>query len=111
MHRFIFMIDTFGMMGEYCAGAQWLRLAMDFEKIGRTRMMIRLPRHRRQLADLNYSALCDLLERYGIAAMKRDELRAYKGNEEMLAEYDEQCQAMEDQAVKLIASASPRIVR
>ena len=84
---------------------------MDYEKIGRTRMMVRLPRHRAQLAKLNFSALTDLLADYGEAVVKRDELRATNSPQATLDEYDEMCQALEDVAVKLIEGARPRILR
>lgn len=40
---------------------------MDFEKIGRARVMVRLPRYRKQLSDLDFLALSSLLEAYGVA--------------------------------------------
>ena len=44
---------------------------MDFEKIGRTRLMVRLPRHRQQLAKLRLLSLSTLLEACGIAVITR----------------------------------------
>ncbi|KQW60565.1 MULTISPECIES: hypothetical protein [unclassified Ensifer] len=85
---------------------------MDFEKIGRGRMMMRLPRHRRQISDANFLAMTHLLEAYGEAAMKRDKLREQLTPEHtMLEEYETLCQTLEDDIIKVLASVSPRIVR
>lgn len=46
--------------------------AMDCQKVGRARIMMRLPSHRRQLSDVNFLAIIDLLEACGMAAIKRD---------------------------------------
>ncbi len=46
---------------------------MDFEKIGRARLMVRLPRYRKQLSELDFLALSSLLEAYGVAASPDDE--------------------------------------
>lgn len=48
---------------------------------------------------------------YGIALVRRDELHAQRESLELIAEYEELCLSMEDEAVKLIARASPRLVR
>lgn len=84
---------------------------MDYERIGRARMMVRLPRHRVQLAEIKLALLCELLEIYGLAVVKRDELRARRIRRDLVAEYDQLCQSMEDDAVQLIACARPRLVR
>ncbi|NRP21568.1 hypothetical protein LPJGGPFB_04827 [Ensifer adhaerens] len=84
---------------------------MDYEKIGRARMMVRLPKHRLQLAELRTAAICELLENYGLALTKRDDLRVQGGPPHLIAQYEELCQALEDNAVKLIGRATPRLVR
>lgn len=85
---------------------------MDFEKIGRARMMMRLPRHRKQISDANFLAINDLLEAYCLAAMKRDELREQLMPEPAsVDEYDELCQKLEDDLIRMLASVSPRMVR
>ncbi|MGF6178884.1 hypothetical protein [Ensifer sp. 4252] len=85
---------------------------MDFEKVGRTRMMMRLPRHRKQISEANFLAINHLLEAYGEAAMKRDELREQRAPEPtMLDEYETLCQKLEDVIITMLASVSPRIVR
>lgn len=74
-------------------------------------MMVRLPKHRLSLAEIRTEALCELLEHYGLALVRRDELRAQGKSLDLIAEYEELCLSMEDEAVKLIARASPRLVR
>lgn len=85
---------------------------MDFERVGRARIMMRLPRHRRQISDANFRAITDLLEAYGIAAMKRDELRG-KGacDQNLVEEYEDLCQKLEDDVLSMLANVSPRIFR
>lgn len=53
---------------------------MDFETIGRRRLMMRLPAYRRQLETLKIPALKDLLKAYGFAAIQRDQVRAVEGH-------------------------------
>ncbi|MFK3968502.1 hypothetical protein ACI2KT_33575 [Ensifer adhaerens] len=48
---------------------------MDWEKAGRARMMMRFPRHRKQIADANFLAIYELLDAYGRSVVTRDELR------------------------------------
>ncbi|WP_457584943.1 hypothetical protein [Ensifer canadensis] len=85
---------------------------MDFEKVGRARMMMRLPRHRKQISDANFLAINNLLEAYGVAAVKRDELREQlTPNPTLMEEYEDLCQKLEDDVVRMLASVSPRIVR
>ncbi|WP_312366950.1 hypothetical protein [Ensifer sp.] len=82
---------------------------MDYEKIGRARMMVRLPSHRIPFAEQKTTALRDLFENYGRALVKRDELRAQSGPLGLIAHYEELCQLLEDKAVKLISR--PRLIR
>ncbi|MGF6178169.1 hypothetical protein [Ensifer sp. 4252] len=105
-------VATFLMLGDTFLGAMTEGGTMDLEKIGRAHMMLRLPRQRIQLAQFTYPALCGLLESYGVAVMKRDELRD-SGNTEatLLAEYEYQCWAIEEEVLALIALTSPRLVR
>ncbi|KQW67196.1 hypothetical protein ASD03_09905 [Ensifer sp. Root127] len=85
---------------------------MNFEKVGRTRMMMRLPRHRKQISDANFLAINDLLEAYGVAAMKRDELREQLMLDPTVREeYEDLCQKLEDDIIKMLAGVSPRMVR
>lgn len=85
---------------------------MDFEKVGRSRMMMRLPRHRKQISDANFLAINDLLEAYGLAAIKRDELREQLTTDPtLMEEYEDLCQKLEDDIIKMLASVSPRMVR
>jgi len=74
-------------------------------------MMVRLPSHRVQLAEIKLPLLSELLEIYGLAMVKRDELRARRIRRDLVAEYDELCLAMEDDAIQLISYARPRLVR
>ena len=85
---------------------------MDFEKVGRSRLIMRLPMHRRQIADAHFLAFTLLLARYGEAAMKRDELRAQlTADATTIEEYETLCQKLEDDAIKMLANVGPRIVR
>ncbi|NRP21595.1 hypothetical protein LPJGGPFB_04854 [Ensifer adhaerens] len=85
---------------------------MDFEKVGRARLMMRLPNHRKQISDANFLAITDLLEAYGLAVIKRDELREQPiSDPSILAEYEDLCQKLEDDVIKTIACVSPRMVR
>lgn len=85
---------------------------MDFEKVGRARMMMRLPRHRKQISDANFPAISDLLNAYGAAAMKRDSLREQlTPGTSVMEEYEDLCQKLEDDIVRMLASVSPRMVR
>ncbi|CAN7738780.1 MULTISPECIES: hypothetical protein [Ensifer] len=84
---------------------------MDFEKIGRARLMIRLPRHRKQLSELRFLALSTLIEAYGLAVVTRNELSEHAMSDEPLkAEYTDKCQAIEDEVVTLLTNISPRFV-
>ncbi|MCY1249403.1 hypothetical protein D9M72_629320 [compost metagenome] len=85
---------------------------MDFEKVGRSRMMMRLPRHRKQISDANFLAINALLGAYGQAAVKRDELREQlTPDPTIMAEYEDLCQKLEDDIIRILASVSPRMVR
>lgn len=82
---------------------------MDFEKVGRARMMMRLPRHRKQISDANFLAITDLLEAYGLAAIKRDELREQlTPDPTIMAEYEDLCQKLEDDIIRMLANVVPR---
>lgn len=71
-------------------------------------MMMRLPRHRKQIADANFLAMTDLLEAYGKAAMTRDELREQAAPDlARLKEYEDLCCKLEDDILIMIGSASP----
>lgn len=84
---------------------------MDFEKVGRARMMMRLPKHRKQISDANFLAITDLLKAYGAAAMKRDSLREQLTPGAAVNDYEDRCQKLEDAIVQMLASVSPRMVR
>ncbi|KQX03047.1 hypothetical protein ASD01_17370 [Ensifer sp. Root423] len=85
---------------------------MDFHKAGRARIMMRLPRHRRQISDTNLLALTDLLEAYGMAAVKRDELRGQPVSDpDLIEEYEDLCQRLEDDVLAMLANVSPRTIR
>ncbi|MBD9652847.1 hypothetical protein JVX98_04155 (plasmid) [Ensifer sp. PDNC004] len=84
---------------------------MDFERIGRARLMMRLPRHRKQLLELRFLALSTLIEAYGVAVVTRDELSEHAmSNEPLTAEYADKCQAIEDKVVMLLTNISPRFI-
>lgn len=105
-------VATFLILGDTLLRAMTEDGMMDLEKIGRAHMMMRLPRQRTQLAQLTSPALCSLLERYGTAVMKRDELRDRENPEAtLLAEYEYQCFSIEEEVLALIATTSPRLVR
>ncbi len=74
-------------------------------------MMVRLPNHRRQLAHLKLALLRELLENYGLAVVKRDELRARRVRRDLISQYDELCKGMEDDAVQLIECLGLRLVQ
>lgn len=85
---------------------------MDFEKVGRARMMMRLPAHRKKISDANFEAINELMEAYGVAVLNRDELREQRTPDpETLEEYEVLCQQLEDDIVRMLASVSPRTVR
>ncbi|NRP21654.1 hypothetical protein LPJGGPFB_04913 [Ensifer adhaerens] len=85
---------------------------MDFEKVGRARLKMRLPRHREQISDAYFLAFTDLLEAYGLAAIKRDELREQATpDRSILAEYEDLCQTLEEDVIKMLACVSPRMIR
>jgi hypothetical protein len=87
------------------------RQPLDLEKIGRARLMIRLPRHRKQLSELRFLALSTLIEAYGLAVVTRNELSEHAMSDEPLkAEYADKCQAIEDEVVTLLTNISPRFV-
>ncbi|MEI2302516.1 hypothetical protein [Ensifer sp. MJa1] len=84
---------------------------MNFEKIGRARLMMRLPRHRKQLSELRFLALSTLIEAYGMAVVTRDELSGHAMSDEPLAaEYADKCKAIEDKVAMLLTNISPRFV-
>lgn len=84
---------------------------MDFEKIGRARLMMRLPRHRKQISELRFLALNSLMAAYGVAVITRDELREHAMSDEPLTVvYESNCQAIEDKVVMLLTNISPRFV-
>ena len=62
---------------------------MDFERIGRARLMMRLPHHRKKLAESEFLALTSLIENYGAAVIE-------------IKEYD--CQAIEEKVDRLLSS-------
>ena len=85
---------------------------MDFEKVGRSRLILRLSRYRRQIADAHFLAFTLLLARYGETAMKRDELRAQLTvDPKMIEERETLCRKLEDDAIKMLASVNPLMVR
>ena len=85
---------------------------MDFQKVGRARMMMRLPRHRKQIADANFVAITELLEAYGKAAMTRDELREQADPAPaLLKEYEDLCRKLEDDILRMLSAVSPRMIR
>lgn len=85
---------------------------MDFQKVGRARMMMRLPRHRKQIADANFVAITDLLEAYGKAAVTRDELREQAAPAPaLLKEYEDLCRKLEDDILRMLSAVSPRMIR
>ncbi|WP_077967260.1 hypothetical protein [Ensifer adhaerens] len=85
---------------------------MDFQKAGRARIMMRFPQHRGQISCANFLAMTDLLEAYGIAAIKRDELRGKAfSSSELLAEYEDLCQRLEDDVLAMLSNVSPRMIR
>lgn len=85
---------------------------MDLERTGRARMMMRLPRHRKQIADANFLAITDLLEAYGKAAMARDGLRDQTvPDPARIKECDDLCQKLENDVLTILNAVSPRLIR
>ncbi len=77
---------------------------MDFETIGRARMMIRLPGHRGKLRELSCLALTSLIESYGVAVMALEDLRKNATpDERLIAQYEYDCQAFEEKVVRLLS--------
>ncbi len=44
---------------------------MDFKKVGRSRLVMRWPRHQKLISDANFLAINDLMRAYGIAVLNR----------------------------------------
>ena len=85
---------------------------MDWEKAGRARMMMRLPRHRKQIADASFLAISELLDAYGRSVVTRDELRMQAFSDPArVKEYEARCQKLEDDVLIMLAAASPRTSR
>lgn len=85
---------------------------MDWEKTGRTRMMMRLPRHRQQIAETNFLAMTDILEAYGKAAVTLDELRKQAfPDPDRVKEYEALARKLEGDVVRILAAASPGTTR
>lgn len=61
---------------------------MDIERIGRVRLMMRLPHHRTKLAEGNFLALTSLIESYGAA---------------VIAKQERDCQAIEERVDRLLS--------
>lgn len=74
--------------------------------------MMRFPQRRGQISCAHSLAMTDLLEAHGIAAIKRDELRGKAfSNPELLAEYEDLCQRLEDDVLAMLSNVSPRTIR
>lgn len=72
---------------------------MDFQNVGRARLMIRWPQHSKQISDANFPAFNDLMEAYGIAVLSRDEVRGQrKPDPKMLEDYETLCQQLEGES-------------
>ncbi|KQY76893.1 hypothetical protein ASD52_23090 [Ensifer sp. Root142] len=84
---------------------------MDFETIGRRRLMMRLPAYRRQLETLKIPALKDLLKAYGFAAIQRDQVRAVEGHKTRHARLDCDCARIEMDVVRLLTNVAARAVK
>ncbi|MGT2443068.1 hypothetical protein ACU4I5_10820 [Ensifer adhaerens] len=65
---------------------------MDFERIGRARLMVRLPHHRKKLAERDFLALTSLIESYGVAVVDKQE---------------RDCQAIEVKVDRLLSPLRP----
>lgn len=76
---------------------------VDFERIGRARLMMRLPRYRKQLSELNFLALTSLFESYGVAVTTRD------GLSEDEAMQESACRAIEEKVVRLLIDPAKRL--
>lgn len=81
---------------------------MDFEQIGRARLMMRLPQHRDLISTGSFLAFTDLLEAYGLACIKRDEARSQRNDDRLLEDYEQQCRTLEDGARSMLANISKR---
>ncbi|CAN7734366.1 hypothetical protein ACI2KT_27960 [Ensifer adhaerens] len=76
---------------------------MDFEAIGRSRLLIQLPTYRPQIELLRVPELKDLLRAYGFAAHQRDQVRAVEGrNSSHVAELDSDCARIEVDVTRLL---------
>ncbi|MDP9635074.1 UNVERIFIED_ORG: hypothetical protein J2W85_007169 [Ensifer adhaerens] len=85
---------------------------MDFETIGRTRLMMRLPAYRRQLEALRFPALKDLTRAYGFAAIQRDQVRAVEGRTTRhVAELESDCARIEADVTRLLTNVVGRAVK
>lgn len=81
---------------------------MDFERIGRTRLMMRLPQHREFISKGSFLALTNLLEAYGRTCVKRDETRSKQNDSRLLEDYERECLALEECARLMLAHVSRR---
>lgn len=85
---------------------------MDFETIGRRRLMMRLPAYRRQLETLKFPALNDPLKAYGFAAIQRDQVRAVEGQKTRhVTELDCDCARIEADVTRLLTNVVCRAVK
>lgn len=77
---------------------------VDFEKEGRNRMMMLLPRHQRQISEAKFAAINEFMEAYGIAVWNRNELREQRSPDAvLLKEFEVLCQEMEDEIARKLA--------
>lgn len=83
---------------------------MDLEKIGRSRLKIRLPERRQQLSEVRSPALRELCRAYAKAAMFRDLLRRSPGADRtLLDEYEVTCDEIEQDVDRLLRIVTTRM--
>lgn len=78
---------------------------MDFETMGRSRLMMQLPAYRQQIEALRIPALKDLLRAYGFTANQRDQVRAVEGRySSHVAELESDCARIEINVARLLTN-------
>ncbi|MNL70149.1 hypothetical protein D3C87_1951070 [compost metagenome] len=78
---------------------------MDFEPIGRSRMILRLPHFSRELRRTEVSRLNDLLEAYGHAVVQLEEYQQIlPPDPNLLEDFEEACRRIEQEAEIMLGS-------
>ncbi|MFK0276216.1 hypothetical protein ACIQUG_21235 [Ensifer sp. NPDC090286] len=83
---------------------------MGLVQLGRARLAMALPQHRKQLRDAKSQRLYDLFEEYARAASKLDELQRETPRREMLiARYQQTCLDLQSDTILLLSILDERL--